>query len=62
MRILCLHGYGTSPAILRHQLDAFIRAADPSYEFVFLEGENECPPARGKGSSAFMGLQLKIQY
>ncbi|EXJ93213.1 hypothetical protein A1O3_01770 [Capronia epimyces CBS 606.96] len=47
MRILCLHGYGTSGAILRSQLDAIISQADPSYEFVFLDGEYECPPARG---------------
>ena len=47
MRILCLHGYGTSAAIMRAQLDPLIREADPSYEFVFLEGEHECPPAHG---------------
>jgi hypothetical protein len=47
MRILCLHGYGTSGAIMRNQLDAFIRHADASYEFVFLDGEYGCPKAQG---------------
>ncbi|MCJ1251310.1 hypothetical protein MMC30_008542 [Trapelia coarctata] len=50
MRILCLHGYGTSGAILKNQLDAFIRQADASYEFVFLDGEYECPKAQGTAS------------
>lgn len=59
MRILCLHGYGTSPAILRQQLDAFIREVDPSYEFVFLEGEYECPPARGRTSFALKRHELR---
>lgn len=47
-RILCLHGYGTSSNILKHQLSALTAAADPSFEFVFLEGEVECQKARGK--------------
>ena len=47
MRILCLHGYGTSGAIMRNQLDAFIRHADESYEFVFLDGEYACSKAQG---------------
>ena len=47
MRILCLHGYGTSGAILQSQLDAFTHKADPSHEFVFLDGEYECPKAQG---------------
>lgn len=48
MRILCLHGYSTSGAILKYQLDAFIQRADASHEFVFLDGEYECPKAQGK--------------
>ncbi|EXJ91410.1 hypothetical protein A1O1_04522 [Capronia coronata CBS 617.96] len=51
MRILCLHGYGTSGAIMRSQMHAVISQADPSYEFVFLDGEYECPPAQGLGGS-----------
>ncbi|KAL2010517.1 hypothetical protein VTN00DRAFT_6324 [Thermoascus crustaceus] len=46
-RILCLHGYGTSSNILKHQLSALIAAADPSFEFVFLDGEVECQKAPG---------------
>lgn len=53
MRILCLHGYGTSGAILRSQLDAFIHRADASYEFVFLDGEYECQRAHGKSFRLF---------
>ncbi|KAL2845870.1 serine hydrolase-domain-containing protein [Aspergillus pseudoustus] len=37
-KILCLHGYGTSASILQYQLGPFMAVADPSYEFVFLEG------------------------
>ncbi|KAL4882125.1 serine hydrolase FSH [Aspergillus karnatakaensis] len=48
-KILCLHGYGTSASILQHQLGPFMAAADPSYEFVFLEGEIECQRAQGLG-------------
>ncbi|GME50746.1 hypothetical protein HK57_00312 [Neofusicoccum parvum] len=50
MRILCLHGYGTSAAILESQLSAFIDSADPNYEFVFLDGEVECQKAQGVGN------------
>ncbi|KAF6798076.1 hypothetical protein CSOJ01_12853 [Colletotrichum sojae] len=52
MRILCLHGYGTSSAILRSQLDAFIHRADATHEFAFLDGEFECPRGRGIGTFA----------
>lgn len=45
MRILCLHGHGTSGAILKSQLGAFIRQADASYEFIFLD---VCPEALGQ--------------
>ncbi|OCL15474.1 hypothetical protein AOQ84DRAFT_370337 [Glonium stellatum] len=34
---------------MRNQLDAFIRSVDPSHEFVFLDGEHECPKAQGIG-------------
>ncbi|KXX83199.1 Dihydrofolate reductase [Madurella mycetomatis] len=50
MRILCLHGYGTSGSILKYQLDAFLQRADASHEFVFLDGEYECPKAQGMGT------------
>ncbi|GFN16929.1 serine hydrolase FSH [Aspergillus tubingensis] len=51
MKILCLHGYGTGPDILRFQLSGLMRDADPSWEFHFLSGEVECPPAPGIGST-----------
>lgn len=47
MRILCLHGYGTSAAIFESQLSAFTDAADANWEFVYLEGEHECQKAQG---------------
>ncbi|RAK81974.1 uncharacterized protein BO72DRAFT_523861 [Aspergillus fijiensis CBS 313.89] len=47
MKVLCLHGYGTNPDVLQHQLSALRRDADPSWEFVFLSGEIECSPAPG---------------
>lgn len=46
-KVLCLHEYGTSAAILQHQLGPFIAAADQNYECVFLEGDVECQRAQG---------------
>ncbi|OJD32082.1 uncharacterized protein BKCO1_4100019 [Diplodia corticola] len=51
MRILCLHGVGSSGAILESQLRPFMRAVDPSYEFVFVDGPVQSP--RGPGMGAF---------
>ncbi|PYH57082.1 uncharacterized protein BO96DRAFT_474474 [Aspergillus niger CBS 101883] len=51
MKILCLHGYGTGPNILRYQLSGLMRDADPSWEFHFLSAEVECPPAPDIGST-----------
>ncbi|KAK1977275.1 DUF341 domain protein [Colletotrichum cereale] len=47
MRILCLHGVGSSGAICESQFGPFLRAADPSYEFVFVDGPE--PSIRGPG-------------
>ncbi|GCB21209.1 UPF0483 protein C25G4.2 [Aspergillus awamori] len=47
MRILCLHGYGTSADALQYQLSGLLHSADPSWEFHMLSGEIECPPAPG---------------
>lgn len=55
-RILCLHGYGTSAAILEHQLKAFMAAGDPSFEFVFLDGEVECQKAQGINFTSYSPL------
>lgn len=48
MRILCLHGVGSSGSILESQLDAFVKAADPSYEFVYADGPY--PSEKGPGT------------
>ncbi|OJJ67663.1 hypothetical protein ASPBRDRAFT_78353 [Aspergillus brasiliensis CBS 101740] len=47
MRVLCLHGYGTSADALKYQLSGLLHSADPSWEFHMLSGEVECPPAPG---------------
>ncbi|KAL2139489.1 hypothetical protein VTI28DRAFT_5101 [Corynascus sepedonium] len=38
MRLLCLHGVGSSGSICESQFEPFVRATDPSYEFVFVDG------------------------
>ncbi|KAF9630953.1 hypothetical protein BFW01_g1825 [Lasiodiplodia theobromae] len=52
MRILCLHGVGSSAAILESQLRPFMRAVDPCVEFVFVDGP--VPSPRGPGMAAFL--------
>ncbi|KAI4255609.1 MAG: hypothetical protein LQ352_002497 [Teloschistes flavicans] len=47
MKILCLHGVGSSGAILEMQMANFRRELDPSYELVFVDGPFECE--RGPG-------------
>lgn len=49
MRILCLHGVGSSGSICESQLRPFIRACDPSYEFIFVDGP--APSDRGPGKT-----------
>ncbi|VUC29983.1 unnamed protein product [Clonostachys rosea] len=44
MRILCLHGVGSNGSICESQLQPFIRASDPSYEFVFVDGPEPTNP------------------
>lgn len=51
MKILALHGMGSSGKILESQLSAFIKGADPSYEFVFIDGPILSP--RGPGKLSF---------
>ncbi|TLD08016.1 hypothetical protein PspLS_12073 [Pyricularia sp. CBS 133598] len=43
MRILALHGVGSSANILRTQLSTFIRAADDYYEIVCIDGFFDSP-------------------
>lgn len=46
-KVLCLHGMGTSAAILRRQLQPLLTAcAGDPLEFVYLEGQHPCPPVR----------------
>ncbi|KAL2140166.1 hypothetical protein VTI28DRAFT_4182 [Corynascus sepedonium] len=52
MRILCLHGVGSSGKILESQLHSFTLAVDHSYEFVFVDGPFSCE--RGPGIPAFL--------
>ncbi|KAL9014611.1 MAG: hypothetical protein Q9173_000740 [Seirophora scorigena] len=47
MKVLCLHGVGSSGAILETQMANFRRELDPSYELVFVDGPFECE--RGPG-------------
>ncbi|KAJ5691599.1 hypothetical protein N7488_012334 [Penicillium malachiteum] len=44
MKILCYHGFGTSPEIMKHQLSKFQKYCDPSWEFHFVAGQYEGPP------------------
>ena len=39
MKILCLHGYGTSGEIFRQQLTSIIQVLGEDHEYVFLDGE-----------------------
>ncbi|KAJ5737449.1 uncharacterized protein N7483_002574 [Penicillium malachiteum] len=47
MRILCLHGHGTGSEVMKYQMSALAKAADASWEFHYLCGEEICPPAPG---------------
>ncbi|KAL4914421.1 serine hydrolase FSH [Aspergillus aurantiobrunneus] len=57
MRILCLHGYGTNPEVMKHQMSALLQHCDPSWDFHFLKAQVESPPAPGVGN-AFPGPYL----
>ncbi|KAF2167837.1 hypothetical protein M409DRAFT_53796 [Zasmidium cellare ATCC 36951] len=50
VKILCLHGYGTSARIMESQLQTIRSMADPEWEFVFVDGEVECKKAPGLGT------------
>ncbi|CEL08735.1 hypothetical protein ASPCAL11880 [Aspergillus calidoustus] len=47
MRILCLHGYGTTPEIMKRQMSLLLKICDPKWEFHFLEAKVPCRPAPG---------------
>ncbi|KAI1639009.1 serine hydrolase FSH [Biscogniauxia mediterranea] len=47
MRFLCLHGIGTSTAILETQLAALRYRLGEGYEYEYIEGSLTCSPSRG---------------
>ena len=56
MKILALHGLGSSSSMLKEQLRPFIRELGPSCQFVFLDGAISC--GRGPGKI----FRLKLAY
>jgi len=47
MRVLCLHGQGTSAEIFKSQTVALRNKLPPTYTFTFLDGPFHCTPAPG---------------
>jgi hypothetical protein len=47
MKILCLHGYGTSSIIFKKQLEAFCEELGRTYEYSFVSGEIAAEAAPG---------------
>lgn len=47
MKILCLHGYGTSGSIMEKQFADVCAGLDETYEYVYLDGEYETKRAAG---------------
>jgi hypothetical protein len=56
MKILCLHGVGSSGAIFEAQIANLRRELDPSIELIFVDGPFECN--RGPGMLACDGFQM----
>jgi predicted esterase len=48
MRVLCLHGVGSSASICETQLRPFLRAVDSTFEFIFVDGPVLSPRGPGK--------------
>ncbi|KAJ5643448.1 uncharacterized protein N7484_005955 [Penicillium longicatenatum] len=57
MRILCCHGFGTGPEVMKHQLAKLQKYCDPSWQFYFVAGQFEGPPDPGV-AAAFPGPYL----
>lgn len=55
MKILCLHGVGSSGAILERQMANLRRSLDPSFELTFVDGPFECE--RGPGMRTIVGYE-----
>lgn len=51
MRILCLHGYGTNPDLMKAYISRLKKVCDPSWEFHFLGGKVVCQPDPGTAPS-----------
>jgi len=47
MKFLCLHGKGTSAEIFEMQTEGFRNLLPAHFDYEFVEGENEVPPAPG---------------
>lgn len=47
MKILCLHGAGLNADLMKRQLQPITAALDPTYEFVFIDGDIERDAAPG---------------
>jgi len=47
MRFLCLHGQGTNSEIMRLQTRILCKLLPPSFEYEFIDGEEESDPAKG---------------
>lgn len=48
MRILCLHGHGTSSAIFETQLTKVREELGASFEYIYLDGPVESERVRGE--------------
>ncbi|KAL4783122.1 serine hydrolase FSH [Aspergillus varians] len=57
MKILCLHGFGTTPEVMKRQMSALTKHFDRSWDFHFLAGKVESPAAPGI-AEAFPGPYL----
>jgi hypothetical protein len=53
MKVLCLHGAGSSAIICETQLRPFLRAADATYEFMLVDGPVLSPRGPGEGKMCF---------
>ena len=56
MKILCLHGFGSSGAIFEAQMANLQQELDPSIELIFVDGPFECE--RGPGTYTYSCLNV----
>ena len=55
LRLLALHGMGTSSLILARQLRPLVDAVSDVAELVYLDGQEQCPPADETIAKVFPG-------